>query len=80
MTVEEFKAIALEWYNVALAYLGEASILIQLGLICLAGFSAQIVSVFQNQINDAEPLLRRPTGFRAVLIAFSHLPQQLCTP
>jgi small-conductance mechanosensitive channel len=35
LTVEEFKAIALEWFNIAYAYLSETSILIQLGLIAV---------------------------------------------
>ena len=71
MTVEEFKAIALEWYNVALAYLGEASILIQLGLIAVLFPIAWFLS------NRVEPLLedrarniKGMPGLLRVILAF----------
>jgi small-conductance mechanosensitive channel len=71
VTVEEFKAIALEWYDLALVYLGEASILIQLGLIAVLFPIAWFLS------NRVEPLLEERArnikgmpGLLRVVLAF----------
>ena len=71
MTVEEIRAFALQWFNVALDYFGETSILIQLGLIAVLFPIAWFLS------NRVEPLLETRArnikgmpGLLRVVIAF----------
>jgi small-conductance mechanosensitive channel len=71
VTVEEIRAFALQWFNVALDYFGETSILIQLGLIAVLFPIAWFLS------NRVEPLLETRArnikgmpGLLRVVIAF----------